>query len=185
MALAGGMVLAGVPAASAAEATTSAPALTSRYGGTIISGRSWLQGRGVDVLRGRQCTDLALRLYARQRWGPLDNIYGLRPGRLYGGAVVFYRNGSGYKPVPGDVVVELGGSYQHVAVVSKVTRRAIHTVEQNAVPWGRHVYGWNGRFATGAYRPRHVGGFIHSRRNRIGLPPKPPKARPAVAPAVT
>lgn len=140
----------------------------SRAGGAMISGRRWLGGKGVDVLRGRQCTELATRLYGARRWGSLNNIYGMRPGRVYDRKLVFHRNGSGYLPVPGDVLVELGGSYQHVAVVNQVTRKAIHTVEQNAVPSGRHLYGWNGKRAVGAYGPRHVGGFIHSLRNPYG-----------------
>ncbi|MDP3971496.1 MAG: CHAP domain-containing protein [Candidatus Nanopelagicales bacterium] len=153
----------------------------ARAGGAMVSGRRWLRGRGVDVLRGRQCTELATRLYSSRGWGSLSNIYGLRPGRLYGGKIVFHRNGSGYVPVPGDVLVELGGSYQHVAVVDQVTRKAIRTVEQNAVPSGRHIYRWNGKSAFGAYGPRHVGGFIHSRRNPFRNDPVRPGRKPGKA----
>lgn len=149
-----------------------------RAGGAMISGRRWLGGRGVDVLRGRQCTELATRLYRARGWGSLTNVYGMRPGRVYDRKLVFHRNGSGYVPVPGDVLVELGGSYQHVAVVNQVTRKAIHTVEQNAVPSGRHVYGWNGKRAVGAYGPRHVGGFIHSVRNPYGKNAARPAGKP-------
>ena len=86
-------------------------------GGVTIRGSKWLGGKGVNVIRSRQCTELATRLYAKKGWGSLNNIYGMRTNRVYGGKLTFHRNGSGYVPVPGDVLVELGGSYQHVAVV--------------------------------------------------------------------
>lgn len=177
-------LMAAVAVLAPAVIGTQEAAATSRSSGAIISGHRWLKGRGVDVLRGRQCVELATRLYGRNHWGSLNNIYGLRAGHVYDHKIRFYRNGSGYVPVPGDVLVELGGSYQHVAVVDHVTRKAIFTVEQNATPSGRHTYGWNGRTARGAYGPRHVGGFIHSSRNHSdgpGAKPRPPA--PAVAAA--
>lgn len=180
----GAAALAAAACVVAPAAVGSQPAsAATRSGGAIISGHRWLDGRGVDVVRGRQCVELATRLYARKRWGSLNNIYGLRSGRLYDRKIRFFRNGSGYVPVPGDVVVELGGSYQHVAVVNRVTRKAIFTVEQNATPSGRHTYPWNGRFARGAYGPRHVGGFIHSMSNRSHQPAKAKPKPTAVAAA--
>ena len=135
-----------------------------RGGGVTVRGRKWMGSKGVNVYRSRQCTELASRLYAKKDWGQLTNIYGMRSNRSYG-KLRFHRNGSGYKPVPGDVVVELGGSYQHVAVVHKVKKNKIKTMEQNATPSGRHTYKWKGKKAYGAYGPRHVGGFIHSKKN--------------------
>jgi len=150
--------------------TSPASASTTRYGsyyGATLSGSKWLKGHGVPVLRGRQCVELATRLYSKKGWGSLNNIYGLRSGHTYsGGKIKFHPNGSGYQPVPGDVLVELGGSYQHVAVVNKVTKHRIYTMEQNAAANGRHIYTWNGKRAKGAYGPRHVGGFIHSKKNK-------------------
>lgn len=148
-------------------------------GGVTISGKQWLRGKGVSVYRSRQCTELAFRMYAQKGWGRLYNIYGMQTKRVYDGKLTFHRNGSGYKPVPGDVLVELGGSYQHVAVVNRVTKGKIYTVEQNATASGRHVYSWNGRTAKGAYGPRHVGGFIHSKKNPFGKPAKKPTKKPA------
>jgi hypothetical protein len=150
--------------------TTTELALTNRVshfsgGGVTVRGRKWMRGKGVNVYRSRQCTELASRLYARKKWGQLRNIYGMRSNRSYG-KLRFHRNGSGYKPVPGDVVVELGGSYQHVAVVHKVTKKKIKTMEQNATSSGRHTYKWRGKKAYGAYGSRHVGGFIHSKKNK-------------------
>jgi hypothetical protein len=134
-------------------------------GGVTVRGNKWMGGKGVNVYRSRQCTELASRLYAKKGWGQLTNIYGMRSNRSYG-KLRFHRNGSGYKPVPGDVLVELGGSYQHVAVVHKVKKKKIQTMEQNATPNGRHTYTWKKNKAYGAYGPRHVGGFIHSSKNK-------------------
>ncbi len=162
-------MVAGVPAAQAVPRPAAKPVtfVPANKPGRHVTTRNWLAGHGVSVIRGRQCVELATRLYARNHWGSLNNIYGLRSGRLYEHKVTFHRNGSGYLPVPGDVVVELGGSYQHVAVVNRVSKHAIFTFEQNANPSGRHTYGWNGKKAWGAYGPRHVGGFIHSSKNHF------------------
>jgi len=150
-------------------------------GGATISGKNWLQGKGVSVYRSRQCTELAFRLYASKGWGHLYNIYGMRSHRVYDGKLTWHRNGSGYKPVAGDVLVELGGPYQHVAVVNRVTKHAIYTIEQNAAANGRHTYSWTGKTARGAYGPRHVGGFIHSKKNHIGDPVKVKPKKPVKA----
>lgn len=169
-------VLAPTVGASSAAATvpdseqsiqTAPDSRISHYGGggVTIRGNKWLKGKGVNVIRSRQCTELATRLYAKKHWGTLNNIYGMRSNRVYGGKLTWHRNGSGYVPVPGDVLVELGGSYQHVAVVNRVTKKGIETVEQNAMPNGRHFYPLKGKKAFGAFGPRHVGGFIHSKKN--------------------
>lgn len=149
------------------------PALESRItyfrgGGTMVPGNKWLQGKGVDVRFGPQCTELASRLYAQKKWGSITNFYGMHPGRTYSRTLSFHANNGKYVPVPGDVLVELGGPYQHVAVVDYVTKNAVHTVEQNAVPSGRHLYPIKGHKVFGAYGPRHVGGFIHSKKNPFG-----------------
>lgn len=168
-----GVGLAAATASVSNQSVHSAPeARISHYsgGGTTIRGSKWLKGKGVNVYRSRQCTELASRLYAKKRWGSLNNIYGMRTNRVYDGKLTFHRNGSGYTPVPGDVLVELGGSYQHVAVVNKVTKKGISTIEQNAMPSGHHYYPFKGKGknqkAYGAFGPRHVGGFIHSKKNK-------------------
>lgn len=155
------------------QSTQSAPSSRISHfsgGGATIRGSKWLGGKGVNVYRSRQCTELASRLYSQKGWGALNNIYGMRANRVYGGKLTFHRNNAGYVPVPGDVVVELGGSYQHVAVVNRVTKKGIMTVEQNAMPNGHHFYPFKGkgknRKAYGAFGPRHVGGFIHSKKNK-------------------
>jgi surface antigen len=154
------------PAMVAAPATSASAVSHWSGGGTTIRGRQWLHGFGVNVIRSRQCTELASRLYTNRRWGYIPSFYGMRANRTYG-PLRFHRNGSGYQPRPGDVLVELGGPYQHVAVVNQVVGRRIITMEQNAAANGVHTYRWNGRSASGAYRNRYVGGFIHSSRNRL------------------
>ena len=169
----GGSVASAAPQSS--HSSYSAQSTTTRvqhfYGNsTTIFARKWLRGRGVPVKRGRQCTELAVRLYAAKRWGSLNSIYSAgmtRSSRRAG--LVYHRNGRGYVPVPGDVLVERGGSYQHVAVVDRVTKRRVYTVEQNARPDGRHVYKIvnKRKNVIGAYGVRHVGGFIHAKKNRF------------------
>lgn len=135
-------------------------------GGVTVKGKKWLGGKGVNVIRSRQCTELASRLYRARGWGHITNFYGMKHNRK-SGALMYKRNGS-YVPVPGDVLVEKGGrSYNHVAVVYRVKGSRIYTYEQNATASGKHVYRWNKKRkkATGAYRNRHVGGFITSTKN--------------------
>lgn len=138
-------------------------------GGVTISGASWLGGKGVNVYRSRQCTELAVRLYASKGWGSLNNIYSSRPSDR---RVTFFPSGRGYRPVPGDVVLEAGGSYGHVAVVTRVSGNAVFTVEQNAAPNGRKTYTLRGKKlkAFGAYSNRYVKGFLHSKKNPAGKP---------------
>lgn len=166
-----GTFVATAPGASAIPTVSSdaAEARVSHWGGsgTTVRGSKWLSGRGVNVYRHRQCTELASRLYAKRGWGHIPSFYGMKPGKKYG-PVTFRRNGSGYVPKPGDVVVEKGGSYGHVAVVTKVTKKRVVTVEQNAAANGRHVYprrGKKGTTVVGAYGPRKVAGYITSARN--------------------
>ncbi|MFZ1362606.1 MAG: CHAP domain-containing protein [Candidatus Nanopelagicales bacterium] len=153
-------------------------------GGVTVKGKKWLDGKGVNVIRSRQCTELASRLYRTRGWGHITNFYGMKHNRK-SGALMYKRNGS-YVPVPGDVLVEKGGSsYNHVAVVYRVKGNKIYTYEQNATANGKHVYGWNKKKkkATGAYRNRHVGGFITSTKNPYNAVAKQKAAAKAKAAA--
>lgn len=157
------------PAQGSAGAGVSASERALHRAGVPVAGSEWLNGKGVPVYVNRGCSELAARLYAVKGWGTVSSTrYGDAASIPEGSqSLDFYRNGSGYVPVPGDIVVEKGGhvGYGHVAVVDKVTKHGILTVEQNAVPSGRHTYPWSGRYATGAYNGRHVSGFVHSPRN--------------------
>ena len=53
----------------------------------------------------------------------------------------FHRNGSGYLPVPGDLIIEsYPGGWGHVSVVDHTVGNAVYAVEQNASANGRHTY---------------------------------------------
>lgn len=136
-------------------------------GGVTVAGKNWLGGHGVNVYRGRMCGELAVRLYETKGWGSIRASYaGIQTIGQYSTGVAFHRNGSGYVPVPGDVVVEGGASYGHVSVVDSVKRGKIVTVEENANPSGWHTYSWSGKKASGAYSGREVTGFVHSPKNK-------------------
>lgn len=130
-----------------------------------VKSSSWLDGKGVQVYRSRQCVELATRLYTAKNWGTLNNIYSSRPADK---KIVFKKNSKGHVPVSGDVILESGGSYGHVAVVDKVKGKQIHAVEQNAAASGRKIYVMKGesRTITGAYSGRSVKGFLHSKVNK-------------------
>jgi hypothetical protein len=162
---------------SSAQATTVAPgaALSQRAlypqlfsdGRVTVGGTKWLGGKGVNVYRGRGCGELPARLYAVKGWGRIQIGYaGAKTIGRYSLGVKFYRNGSGYVPVPGDVVVEGNSSFGHVAVVDRVTKGKIITVEENANATGWHTYSWRGRHASGAYGGNQVTGFVHSPKNK-------------------
>lgn len=162
---------------------TSAQAVSNwSGGGKTVAGQKWLDGKGVAVIRSRQCTELASRLYRTRGWGNITNFYGMKHNRK-AGKLTFKRNGT-YTPAPGDVLVEKGGSsYNHVAVVYRVKGNKIYTMEQNAAANGRHIYSWNNKKkkAAGAYRNRHVGGFITSTKNPFTAEAKAKVARKAAA----
>ncbi|MEI8081587.1 MAG: CHAP domain-containing protein [Actinomycetes bacterium] len=168
-----------VPAAlttSSAQAATADPgaALSQRAfypqlysgGGVTVAGTKWLGGKGVSVYRSRGCGELPARLYAVKGWGRIQIGYaGAKTIGRYSLGVTFHRNGSGYVPVPGDVVVEGNSSFGHVAVVDRVTRGKIVTVEENGNASGWHIYSWRGKHASGAYGGNQVTGFVHSPKN--------------------
>lgn len=171
-------LLATLVAATPASAAGSGPSTRAFSSAMLRTGslpaKSWLGGKGVRVIRSRQCGELAVRLYSKKGWGAV------RSSRTGGSESIpegspslrFHRNGRGYLPVPGDIVVEKGGNrrYGHVAVVDRVVGKRIITVEQNANPSGWHVYRFRGKTAVGAYNGRFVRGFVHSPKNHLQNP---------------
>lgn len=158
-----------------------ANAAATQCGQVLIGGSSWLSGHGVPVYANSpagsnslcgfyQCVELANRLYFTKGWGTV--WAGNNGGAQYipegSPGLVFHSNSSGYHPVAGDLVIESGGVYGHVAVVNQLTGTTIQAVEQNASASGFHTYGWDGRMATGAYSGRAVRGFMHSPANTSG-----------------
>jgi hypothetical protein len=146
----------------------------------IIPQGGWLDGYGVTVfsnggeglLTGQyQCVDLVTRLIAAMHWSP--PIWG-NADQIYGDASAAYfdkhPNGSGYRPVPGDIVVWGGGEggYGHVAVVDAISGSLLTVVEQNASPSGYNTYTIS---SSGYIAPRfgyYVEGFLHAKDNHIG-----------------
>lgn len=136
---------------------------------------------------GWQCVEVAARLYFVKGWG---NVYaGGNGGARFipegSPKLEFHPNGSGYVPVPGDLVIENHGTYGHVSVVDRVRPNAIDAVEQNASWSGRKSYELEGSAASGAYGGGTVRGFMHSRRNRgFGPPLSGPIVERPAAPAI-
>ena len=122
-----------------------------------------------------QCVELVNRLVTTRGWSP--SIYG-NASQLYGNASAAYfdkhGNGTGYQPVPGDIVVWGGGErdWGHVAVVDANSGGLLTVVEENASPSGYNTYtiSASGFIAPTAYG-YYVEGFLHPKADDIGLGP--------------
>lgn len=156
------------------------------YGALLIPGAAWLDGHGVNVYSDGsdggtgyyQCVELVNRLITTLHWSP--SIYG-NANQLYGNAssayFVKHPNGSGYEPVPGDIVVWGGGygGYGHVQVVNSNNGGSLTVVEQNASPSGYDVdpISGSGYIAPTSYG-YYVEGFLHPKADTIGQAAPPP-----------
>jgi len=162
----------------------------------IVPGGQWLGGTGVDVYKniysypgpssylnrnGKtyyvgvkwQCVELAQRLYTALGWY-LGSFGCLYPTDIYARASQLnmdaHPSGSGYIPVPGDLVVE--SSPNHVAVVNYVDANFVYVCEQNYSSTGRAQFqrqGHNGSLL--ARGSDHIQGVLHSHSN--GYVPSP------------
>jgi surface antigen/uncharacterized protein YraI len=133
---------------------TEAPVLTGLggssyppYGAVLVSASDWFGGHGVNVYSNGfgdndngdyQCVDLVTRFVAAEHfgptiWGNANELYQDAPSTYY----VHHPNGSGYVPLPGDIITLAGGPYGHVVIVDSVSGSQINVVEQNASPTGR------------------------------------------------
>jgi hypothetical protein len=150
------------------------------YGALLIAGSAWLDGQGVNVYSNGsdgneqgiyQCVELVNRLITTRGWSP--SIYG-NANQLYGNASTTYfnkyGNGTGYHPVPGDIVVWGGGAggFGHVAVVDANSGGLLTVVEENASPSGYGTYpiSSSGYIAPTAYG-YYVEGFLHPKADHI------------------
>ena len=132
---------------------------------------------GVQDGYGWQCVELASRLYAVKGWGRVYADGGAAAGVYrYGAEYIpegspwlnFHRNGSGYLPVPGDLIIEsYPGGWGHVSVVEHTVGSAAYAVEQNASANGRHTYTLSGSTLSGQYAGS-VRGFMHAPLNKAG-----------------
>lgn len=158
-------------------------------GAVEIPAADWMRSRGggVDVLSNGpactstdqrthpyQCVDLVNRLLVAKRWSSTIN----------GDAWTFYANapsasftkhppGSGYIPVPGDIVVWGGtgdaGRFGHVQVVDSVSGNTVHVVQENAAVGPRTdlQISSDGRIPAISWpgNTEYVEGILHARRN--------------------
>jgi hypothetical protein len=136
----------------------------------LIRATDWLGGQGVNVYGcGYQCVELAARLYSTRGWPTVHTADGGAHTIPEGSpGLDFFPNGSGYVPVPGDLIVEEGDGganwYGHVSVVDTVTSTTIKAAEQNASSTGWHTYQRTGSNVTGGYNGP-VRGFSHAPEN--------------------
>jgi len=163
------------------------------YGSVILPASSWFFGHGVNVYSDGanggggyyQCVELANRFMTSERFGP--PIWG-NANQLFPDAQPAYydtyRNGSGYIPVPGDLVVFGGQTYGHVAIVDSVTSTTVNLVERNASPTGRTTISIKGSSLGGIYS-LYVIGIVHAKANHSTNPgaPSPPPSTPTSAPS--
>ncbi len=162
----------------------STPAAQARI---VVAGPSWLGGQGVDVCYpandacggnapttspyGFQCVDLAQRLYHKLGWYGASRFAGITSAsQIYDRAAalgfVAHANGSGYIPVPGDMVIEsptVANQAGHVAVVDSVAGNTVAALEENGAPGGRHTYSLSGSTISPGYGP--IRGVVHAPGN--------------------
>src|SRR5450631_983143 len=129
---------------------------------------------GVQDGYGWQCVELAARLYAVKGWGRVYADGGAAAGIYrYGAqyipegspALAFHPNGSGYLPVPGDLIIESYPSgWGHVSVVDQSVGSSVYAVEHNASPIGRPTYPLTGSTLSGQYGGG-VRGVMHAPAN--------------------
>ena len=155
-----------------------------RYGAVMVPGGAWFGGHGVDVisngyadnLTGQwQCVELVERFIRAEHFGPA--IWG-NANELYANASAAYYdhhpNGSGYVPVPGDIVVLGAGTrFGHVAIVDQVVGGTVYIVEQNASASGRNALSLSGS-TLGREYGMGVIGVLHARANDTVPVPLPP-----------
>lgn len=173
-----------------------ANAATNACGATLLSGRSWLGGFGVDVKsngtrqesgescagrsvstpgvqfgEGWQCVELAQRLYRVRGWyGTIFPV--LTAAGIYDAApgmgMERQANGAITRIVPGDMIIHSGGGFGHVTIVDRVEGGTVHAVQQNSSS-ARIDYSWtSGRLTGGS---KNVVGVVHSPNNRLSTDP--------------
>ncbi len=172
------------------------------YGAVLVPGSDWFGGHGVNVYSNGygdndngqyQCVDLITRFVAERFddpiiWGNANELYQDATSAAYD----HHPNGSGYIPVPGDIITLAGGAYGHVVIVDSVSGSQINVVEQNASPTGRSTLEINRStgYITGEYGLSVIG-TLHIKKNTsptsssppVSTTPPPTTTAPYVAPA--
>jgi Tol biopolymer transport system component len=182
-----GAMTAGWPPAEAAAATPGC-------GQVILSGSSWLGGGGVDVHSNGgeqgtgvncgsdstsnpdvqdgnawQCVELVARLYHVKGWGDVHTSTGGASSIPEGSpGLDWHPNGTGYAPVPGDLVIynPTGtNAFGHASVVDSVAGATVNVVEQNASWSARDTLTLAGSMVEGGVGG--VRGVIHAPANKL------------------
>ncbi len=157
--------------------------LSAWEGEVAVPGGSWMLGNGVDVkLNGGnsydtyyQCIEIAQkRLYPKMGW---PTVYASGNG---GAAYIpegspglrRYSPGSGYIPVPGDLIIEYPtaiNKFGHVAIVDYTDELTgvIYAVEQNGPEYkrGRTQYFYNGSYYRGGTANASIKAIMHAPQN--------------------
>lgn len=177
------------------------------YGTKIINGSDWLGGQGVDVYSNGsvstdfedysppavgmkwQCVELPQRLYQARGWhnGKFPVSYAYQIYDVAGSmGMEAHANGSGYVPVPGDMIVmSYDNTAGHVSVVDHVDANTVYVNEQN---WdnntGHGTYnrsGNNGSSLSRSGTAYSVRGTVHSPNNQSSSINRYPGTNPALS----
>ena len=156
--------------------------ITAESHDIIVSGKDWLYGEGVDIYNNDldffgyyQCVELARRLYDSKGWPMVKTADGGAKSIPEGSpGLESFKPGSGYIPVPGDLIIEgpttINAGYGHVAVVDYVEDNNIYAVEQNGARDGRVIYTYNGsNYGSGAGRGEVIA-IVHAPQNNYKNP---------------
>lgn len=124
---------------------------------------------------GWQCVELANRLYASKGWFSKlwlgsDTNYGAKYLYTYAAngkypGLLAKANGSGYIPVPGDMIIHNSGTYGHVALVDRVDGGTLFAVEQNNNSTGRTSYSFDSKTGAASKSNTTISGYIHAEKN--------------------
>lgn len=171
------------------------------FGHVLISSSDWFGGHGVPVMSNGtwgcapstnpcgdydaygiewQCVELVNRFLEQEGfdpnmiWGNADDVWRNAQDSNQTAYLTEHANGSGYRPVPGDIIVWGGGAQGegHVSIVNSVSNGLIQWVEQDDSTTGSFTaqLGANGTLSD--YGDLYPVGFIHANRN--GAPPASP-----------
>lgn len=152
--------------------------VTSLYGDIILNSDEWLQGEGVEVYENSnsftgqyQCVELAKRLYMSKGWPIVKTADGGAKSIPEGSPdLQKFTAGSGYVPVPGDLIIEGGtsinGGYGHVAIVDRVEDNSIYAVEQNGASTGKVIYTYNDSYYAGSNNRGSIIAIMHAPQNQ-------------------
>jgi hypothetical protein len=102
--------------------------------------------------------------------GNAQSMYGSADSHFF----VKHPNGSGYRPVPGDIVVYRGGGFGHISIVESDDRKTVVVLEQNVKDEnGRGVNTFQGKtlLPDPTWAGFSVIGFLHAKANEPSGPP--------------